>query len=138
MNWESVLDWTRDYYERLHALRNEDIAFWADNVVFTWRWWLKVALLVIPWIVWLLARKKDSSRRLLTAGILVIAISFLLDEVGTMLGLWFYSTKLLPFIPGNFVYNVTMLPVAVMLLIQWFPKINRCTRLSYLPPPGRS
>jgi hypothetical protein len=124
MDWPSIEEWVKEYYGRLHALRSEDFAFWAVHVVFTWRWWLKIAALIVPWVLWIIVRKKGSSHRLLAAGIFVSAISIFLDEVGTMLGLWFYSAKLLPFLPGNTVYNIATLPVATMLFIQWFPKVK--------------
>jgi hypothetical protein len=69
-------------------------------------------------------KKKDSTDRLLHAGLFVIACSVFLDEIGFNLGLWFYSAKLLPFIPSNTTYNLSVLPVATMLFIQFFPKVR--------------
>ncbi|MEW9673622.1 hypothetical protein [Ammoniphilus sp. 3BR4] len=48
--------------------------------LFTWKWWVGLALLVVPWILWAIFRKKESSVRLLLAGFVIMVISTILDS----------------------------------------------------------
>jgi hypothetical protein len=124
MDWQSVMDWLTKNFEAHKAMSDQYDVFWAQHVVFTWRWWLKLGMLILPWVFWLLIHRKDSTHRLLYAGVFVIAFSVILDEIGYNLGLWFYSAKLLSFIPSNTTYNLSVLPVATMLFIQFFPNVK--------------
>lgn len=51
---------------------------WITYSLFTWRWWLTVALTILPWVIWIIIRKKESTARLLLAGLTVMVISALL------------------------------------------------------------
>jgi hypothetical protein len=33
---------------------------WQQYMLFTWRWWLDLALAVIPWLFWLKVHAKES------------------------------------------------------------------------------
>lgn len=124
MDWTTVIEKIREFIETHDTLQNQYTAFWTANVLFSWRWWLKVAMMILPWIFWLLVRKKNSSDRLLYAAFFIMAVSIYLDELGANLGLWFYPSNIQPFVPGNTAYNISMLPVGTMLFIQWFPKVK--------------
>lgn len=40
----------------------------ANKMVFTWHWWLDVALAVLPWIVWVIVRDRKRTHSFLYAG----------------------------------------------------------------------
>jgi hypothetical protein len=124
MNWNDVIGKLKELFDAFNGIQAEYSAFWSANILLTWRWWLKVAALTLPWAVWIFARKKESVARLLLAGLFVAVLSVYLDEIGTDLGLWYYTAKIAPFLPGNTVYNLSVLPVAAMLFIQFFPRVK--------------
>lgn len=97
---------------------------WLSHIIFTWQWWLGVAMTVMPWVVWFLVRKKDSTGRLLYAGLLTIVVSSYLDVLGISLGLWTYYYHVIPFIPTFIPWDFSLLPVATMLFIQYKPKLS--------------
>ncbi|MEI2467085.1 hypothetical protein V8V74_22895, partial [Niallia taxi] len=67
---------------------------WADHILFSFGWWTSLFMTIIPWIIWLIFRNKESSARLLLAGLWAMFISTWLDYVGVTLGLWRYYNKL--------------------------------------------
>lgn len=97
---------------------------WQDQVLFTWRWWLGCGLVILCWVGWSFFRKKRSSDRLFYAGLFVMTISVSLDAIGMQLKAWNYIYPLIPLIPAYLPYDLALMPVSVMLLIQVKPKIN--------------
>jgi hypothetical protein len=97
---------------------------WKKEVIFTWEWWLGIVLTIIPWVLWYIFRKKDSSDRLLYAGIFVGLISLTLDNIGIQLSAWDYLKPVTPAIPSYVPYDFALMPVSVMFIIQVFPNRN--------------
>jgi xanthine/uracil permease len=83
-----------------------------------------VILTVVPWILWLFFRKKESTYRLLASGLIVMLISSWLDFVGIALGLWHYNFDVLPLLPSYLPWDFTLIPVIIMFLIQFKPRSN--------------
>jgi magnesium-transporting ATPase (P-type) len=108
-------------YESLYKADHQIYLAWLQYVIFTWQWWLQLALTIIPWILWVIFRKKHSSRRLLLSGLFIITISYFLDVVGITLGLWQYRWELLPMTPSITPWDASLIPVAVMLTLQYNP-----------------
>ncbi|WP_205516326.1 CBO0543 family protein [Paenibacillus sp. SYP-B3998] len=105
-----------------NALINEAI---MNTFLFTWRWWLGIALFIVPWIVWIIFRKKESTDRLLYAGLSSILLGLIIEMFALSMGMWSYPVKFIPnaglaFLP----YHFSTLPVGVMFTLQWMPKIN--------------
>jgi hypothetical protein len=92
--------------------------------LFTWQWWIALAMIVIPWTAWIILRDRDSWARIFSAGLLVMVLSEILDTVGVSHGLWSYPVKVIPVATINFSYRLSVLPVFVMLLLQYKPNIN--------------
>jgi hypothetical protein len=113
-----------EMYEKVSELTFEKFAIWVDNVLFTWQWWIGVGLSIIPWVLWLIFRKKESTLRLLTVGFFVMFLSTFLDSIGVQLGFWYYKHAPLPLIPAFFPWDTTLMPVVIMGLIQFKPKWN--------------
>jgi len=43
--------------------------------LFTWQWWIALAMIIVPWIIWILFRDRERSAHLFSAGLLVMVIS---------------------------------------------------------------
>ncbi|MBC9786642.1 hypothetical protein H1S01_19550 [Heliobacterium chlorum] len=108
----------------ISQMNSEYITLWKENVFLTSRWWITVALLILPWIIWLTFRKRESTHRLLYAGFWVYLISSILDAAGVAFGLWCYVVTPLPYLHSFFLpWDGSVLPVVVMLMIQIKPKL---------------
>lgn len=92
--------------------------------LFTWQWWIALAMIVVPWIIWMIVRNREKSARLFSAGLLVMAISEILDAIGISYGNWSYPVKVIPVVTVSFSYRLSVLPVIVMLLLQFKPQFN--------------
>lgn len=102
----------------------EMISNWLKNTLFGWEWWLGITLAIIPWAAWLIFRKKESTYRLLLAGMFVMLISSWLDVMGILFGLWSYYHNVVPFSPSFVPWDFTLLPVITMFLLQLKPAIK--------------
>ena len=121
---QSTADMASRLNEAFHQIKVDFFGFWTGHIVFTWHWWLEAVLAVLPWLVWLAFRKKDSTKRLLCAGFFVLIISSYLDMLGMSMGLWGYNSAVIPTIPPYAPWNFSLLPVAAMLFYQVRPHFS--------------
>lgn len=94
---------------------------WRNEDFLTWSWWLLLAILVVPWIIWWFVVDKKRINQILTFGLMTAIVTGLVDVVGIELGWYVYPHKLIPFAPRLLPYVLGMLPVIYMLVYQYFP-----------------
>ncbi|WP_231889839.1 CBO0543 family protein [Oceanobacillus sp. Castelsardo] len=92
--------------------------------LFTWQWWVALALIIVPWVIWAIFRDRQKSARLFSAGLLVMILSEIMDAIGVSLGKWSYPVKVVPIATVSFSFRLSVLPVFTMLLLQYKPQIN--------------
>lgn len=109
-------------YALIYQANLNMIDAWLKYQLFTWRWWLQLFLTVVPWILWLIIRKKESSDRLLYAGFFTLIISSWLDFMGVLFHIWGYRFDIVPFAPAYITFDFTLVPVSIMLFLQYKPK----------------
>lgn len=121
----------QDYVSRLNALQdlisklNADMrALYMDNIFLTWRWWLCFAMVVVPWVLWIIFRKKESTSRLLFAGFITVIIAMLLDDIGVELNLWDYNVDIDAINPSFILWDMTLLPIITMTFLQYKTSIK--------------
>lgn len=105
-------------YKVIDEANNHVASIWIDHILFSTSWWVTVALSIIPWVIWLRFRKKDSTKRLLLGGFWVMFISTYLDYLGVTLGLWRYNVKTIPSIPDFIAWDFSLMPVTIMFFLQ--------------------
>lgn len=120
---ESNTGMKKSFWDYHHAFEHR-MSAWKDEVLFTWQWWFGIILTIMPWIIWYFFRKKESTDRLMHAGIFVSLISLTLDNVGFQFSAWTYFKPVTPVIPAYMPFDFALMPVAVMFLIQYFFKRN--------------
>lgn len=125
MDWRSIVEQSTNFYKDVHNTNLEYYHLWMDHILFTWKWWLAVSSLLLPWIIWLIFRKKESQDRLLYVGFFIIVVSSALDTTGLGLSLWCYPITIFPIIHGFAKYDISILPVSTMLFIQILPKYTQ-------------
>lgn len=113
----------KSFWEYHHAFDHR-MAAWKNEVLFTWEWWLGIALTIIPWIIWIIFHKKESTYRILSAGFFVSLVSVTLDNIGVQLSLWNYLKPVTPAIPSYIPYDFALMPIVIMFLIQLFSHRN--------------
>jgi magnesium-transporting ATPase (P-type) len=113
-----------EFFKRIHQVEVDYLKYWQENTLWHWTFWLSLSLSIIPWIVWFLFRKRSSEARLLLAGSFGIMIASLLDFLGLVFGLWHYSGRALPIIPTYIPWDASLIPVTIMLWLQYKPTLN--------------
>lgn len=103
--------------DKLYLLELND---WLKNEFLTWEWWILVGFLVVPWVIWAKLVKRDMILEILLFGTIIIITTTLLDVVGLQYRFWDYPIAFLPIIPRAFPFDFSMIPVAYMLLYQYF------------------
>jgi hypothetical protein len=97
----------------------------VHSFMFTWQWWFGIGLFIIPWILWILFRNKESTGRLLLGGFVTIILSLIIDLIALSYGLWSYPMKFSPIAPLLFLpYHFSLAPVAIMFALQIKPRMN--------------
>ncbi|WP_121662151.1 CBO0543 family protein [Metabacillus litoralis] len=102
-------------YEQAHSLL---VDIWFELIYLTPIWWLGLLLGIFPWLIWWKVHNKNYTGDLFRAGLFMATVSLLLDSLGVQLGLWIYPYNIFPFIPGYFPWDLTLLPITMMLLIE--------------------
>jgi hypothetical protein len=92
--------------------------------LFTWQWWIALAMMIVPWIVWVIFRDRKNSARLFSVGLLLMVISEIQDTIGVSFGKWVYPVKIIPVATVSFSFRLSVLPVLAILLIQFKPRFN--------------
>ncbi|MED4224422.1 CBO0543 family protein [Neobacillus cucumis] len=114
-----------EYFERIHQVQVEYLNYWKEHTLWHKDFWVALALTILPWLIWVLIRKRGSEARLLLAGGFGLIIATWFDFLGIVFGLWHYSGRLLPTIPTFFPWDYSLIPVSLMVSLQFKPHINR-------------
>lgn len=115
---------TKNIIDSIKELNTIQDPHWMEHTLFTWQWWVGVVLTLLPWILWIAFRKKNSSNRLLFVGIFVMIFTSYLDFLGVEFGLWYYEYKVIPTIPAYMPWDSSLFPVTIMFLLQYKPKLS--------------
>jgi len=125
MAFERGLSQSEKAYNQLNEVSTIFANIVREEFLSTWQWWFGIALFIVPWVLWFKFRKKDSTGRLLLAGILTILLSLTIDLVALSLGIWSYPMIIIPLAPFLFLpYHFSLAPVAIMFALQIKPTMN--------------
>jgi len=98
---------------------------WMEEIVFTWRWWIEISILILPWVYfWFYLRKKPDTYRLVCAGFSTMLSATYMDVVGMALRLWGYPTKEVPLVPPFITWDLCAIPVITMVFLHYQRKVN--------------
>ncbi len=118
MNGKFDYLWTvRDIHDQMVQL---NVDGWLKNEFLTWQWWLLLAFLIFPWILWSKLVERDRIMEIVLFGTMVMIPTLILDNIGNDIRFWSYPTELIPFSPNEIAFDLAMVPVAFMLLYQYF------------------
>lgn len=113
-----------EYLEKVNKLEEEayqlDWEGWFANELFTWNWWVLIAIFILPWVIWGKLANRSKMLECVLFGSLIMILTTLLDLIGMNLKFWRYPTQLLPIVPRAFAFDMAIVPVAFMLLHQYF------------------
>ncbi|WP_248924515.1 CBO0543 family protein [Paenibacillus hamazuiensis] len=110
--------------EQLHEMQQNNAFFevqrWLNNSIFTWTWWFVLGILVIPWCIAVILIDRKRAHSIWFFGLVVLIITSFIDDLGAEIGIWVYPVKLLPYSLIAFPFDFSIIPVAQMLIFQYF------------------
>ena len=124
MNYEEGLQKVQEANEQLVAANRAVAQVIREVYIYQWNWYLSIAMVFIPWVLWAIFRKKDSSARLLVGGLFIMIFSAVLDTIGIENGLWAFPVKAIPSPTLSFSFRLSVLPVLAMFMMQIKPAVN--------------
>lgn len=107
--------------EMTRLLTQARIENWLEHGFGSWRWWLLLILLIIPWFIWYKIADKKKLAELVMFSLIIMVFTITLDELGFVLSLWYYPIEVIPMFPRLTSIDYTMLPIIFALLYQYFP-----------------
>ncbi|MGI8384364.1 CBO0543 family protein [Robertmurraya sp. P23] len=91
---------------------------------FTWQWWVAVLMIIVPWVLWAIFRKRESSARLLFSVFIVMILSTTIDALGVEYGRWAYPVKAIPIPTISYSFRYSLMPVLILFFLQYRPNVN--------------
>jgi hypothetical protein len=98
------------------------IEYWLKEDLFSPQWWLMLAVLVIPWIIWWKYVDRSRILPITLLGMFILILSSYLDAIGSELTLWQYNKMLLPLWSRLISVDFSVMPVTYMFIYQNFTK----------------
>lgn len=107
---ESKVD-NYEYMEKVYKLEQKafhlDIEGWYQNEIFTCRWWVLLAFLIVPWLIWAKVAFRTKLLESILFGSLIAIITIYLDVLGVKLNFWDYPTQLFPIMPRGISFDMS-------------------------------
>jgi hypothetical protein len=100
---------------------------WVTHSVFTWGWWFLVITFVVPWLIFMKLLDRDRILPIWSFGLIVILITSFTDDLGSELCAWIYPIKFVPVGLLALPFDFSMIPVACMLIFQYFTTWKKFT-----------
>jgi hypothetical protein len=105
-------------FEMKMELVRKQVEYFITHELFTWQWWLLIAMTIVPWFFWYQFRNIECQRRLLFGGLFVGLVSLIADMIGTQAGIWRYGIKAIPSLPPLIPFDLAIMPVEYMVIQQ--------------------
>ena len=92
---------------------------WRTETLFSLKWWILIALIIISYAIWLIIVDKRRLSQILLFGSLIAAGRIFMDIIGSNAALWSYLIREIPFFPSPFLHDFTLTPLALMIVYQY-------------------
>ncbi|MEL7609196.1 MAG: CBO0543 family protein [Bacillota bacterium] len=103
-------------------LRGMFLEHFATHELFSWVWWLLIALIIIPLAVWWRFVDKKRLVEIMMFGLLIGLCAVFLDVLGSEMMLWEYPVHVLPQVALLLPVDFVVLPVIQMGIYQRYSK----------------
>ncbi len=100
-------------------------ADWLENTVFTWRWWLLLAVLIVPWIIWYRTTRKNHIINAVIFAMIMAVMAIFFDEFFYSLSCWTYPHDVIPVLPRLSSVDYTAIPLIFTVVYQHFSDWKR-------------
>jgi len=112
---------TAELAEMVRLLSKARMDNWLGEGLGTWRWWVLLILLIMPWFIWYKYVNKKQLHEITLFGMIIIIFDVTLDEIGFELSLWHYPIDVIPVLSRLTSIDYAVLPIIKMAIYQYFP-----------------
>jgi hypothetical protein len=117
-----------DVYQVIFKENEKMVQLWYDEIFLSFSWWVSILVFIIPWVIWIMFRKRESSLRLFYCGLVLIFLNSTLESIGNPYG-WWNFTPSLPYINSFYLpTSLSSVPVLGMLILQFCKKWSPFTQ----------
>jgi hypothetical protein len=107
-------------YELESQLTQVRIENWLHQDLFSYQWWLLMAALFIPWLLWGKFVDKKRLIEITLFGAIVVIVTSFLDATLSDLRLWEYNYYIIPLWPRLISADFAIVPITYMFIYQYF------------------
>jgi len=107
-------------FELEKQLTHTRIENWLKQDLFSFQWWLLLAVLIIPWFIWWRYVDKTRLTEITLYGAITLILAAFLDAILSELVIWEYNHYVIPLWPRLISADFTLLPVTYMFIYQYF------------------
>lgn len=107
-------------YELESQLTQLRVENWLKHDLLSYQWWILLALLFIPWLIWWKWVDKSRLSEIILSGAIILIIASFLDAILSELCLWEYNYYLIPYWPRLISADFGIIPVTFMFAYQYF------------------
>lgn len=112
-------------YELECQLTQVRIEHWLKHDLLSLQWWILVATLIIPWLLWWKWVDKKRLAEIALFGALILILASFLDAILSDLRWWEYKYYVIPLWPRLISADFTIIPVTYMFIYQYFQEWKR-------------
>ncbi|MBB6215413.1 hypothetical protein HNQ80_001502 [Anaerosolibacter carboniphilus] len=100
--------------ELQRKLRDASMNYWIKHVFNTWQWWLNIATLILPVVLWWKLVDKRKLMKIVIYGFFASAFAVFFDTIGETSVLWEYPYLIIPMDYILIDTDYSVLPIAYM------------------------
>ncbi|MEH7548398.1 MULTISPECIES: CBO0543 family protein [Bacillaceae] len=102
-------------------LRTMWLDYWFEEVFLTYQWWIEVVIVILSLFLFWKFIDQSRLREISLVGFITAGIAFILDQIGTSLGLWIYPYTLTPLERDEFApADLSIVPLFYVMIYQKF------------------
>lgn len=116
---------SKHIYVIVNQLYEARIDHWLGDTLGSWRWWVLIGVLILPWFIWYRLVDKKKLPELVLFGLVIMVFASSLDEIGFVTGRWSYPVEVVPMLLRLVPADYTVLPITFMLIYQYCPTWKR-------------
>lgn len=107
-------------YELENQLTQARIQNWIHHDLLSYQWWILLAVLFIPWLLWWKWVDKTRLIEIALYGAITLVSASFLDAILSELCLWDYHFYVIPLWPRLISADFSVIPVTYMFIYQYF------------------
>jgi hypothetical protein len=122
----------QEYINTQQKMTDLRIDYFFQEVLFSFQWWFLIAMTIVSWVTWWKLVDRERLKTILLCGLLIMVLTIVFDDIGLTMSLWTYPYQVILFMSRMNAVDMAILPVAYMLIFQFYPRWKSYTIAIFL------